>query len=230
MGTVKIGNKKVFLLEPDKFQPVIYSTEEREIGVWTDGKPLYQKTFPINSDSISTNLLSDLNIHYIVDLYVIEYSASVLKQVFLQYNTNTKLLVNLPTGQHWYYQLVVKYTKTTDTAGSGTWTPQGVPSHHYSTNEHVIGTWIDGSTIYEKTWDYSSSPITLNTGSQWTDMQVASSYNIGHIINAIVDEETTIMQSAEIAVGASNFVVAIRNYTGNARNISYLTLQYTKSS
>ena len=44
-GTIKIGNKKAFLLEPDKIQPVIYSTEEREIGVWTDGKPLYQKTW-----------------------------------------------------------------------------------------------------------------------------------------------------------------------------------------
>ena len=28
----------------DRFQPVIYSEEEREIGVYTDGKPLYEKT------------------------------------------------------------------------------------------------------------------------------------------------------------------------------------------
>ena len=35
-----------------KFQPVIYSTEEREIGVWTDRKPLYQKT--INVGTLTT--------------------------------------------------------------------------------------------------------------------------------------------------------------------------------
>ena len=47
--------------------------------------------------------------------------------------------------------LTMQYTKTTDTAGSGKWTPQGVPAIHYSTDEQVIGTWIDGSTLYEKT-------------------------------------------------------------------------------
>ena len=45
----------------DGFQPVIYSTEEREIGVWTDGKPLYQKSFTgtwnIGSAWVDTNVI-----------------------------------------------------------------------------------------------------------------------------------------------------------------------------
>ena len=47
--------------------------------------------------------------------------------------------------------ITIQYTKTTDQPGSGTWTPQGVPAVHYSTDEQVVGTWTDGSTIYEKT-------------------------------------------------------------------------------
>lgn len=31
--------------------------------------------------------------------------------------------------------------------------------HNYSTDEQVVGTWIDGSTLYEKTVDLSSSAV-----------------------------------------------------------------------
>jgi hypothetical protein len=42
----------------DKFQPVIYSTEEREIGVWTDGKPLYEKTYVFDIDDLVNGTIS----------------------------------------------------------------------------------------------------------------------------------------------------------------------------
>lgn len=32
--------------------------------------------------------------------------------------------------------------------------------HHYSTDEQVVGTWIDGSTLYERTYSYSISSET----------------------------------------------------------------------
>ena len=41
------------IVEGEKFAPVIYSLEEREIGVWTDGKPLYQKSFLIPASTIT---------------------------------------------------------------------------------------------------------------------------------------------------------------------------------
>lgn len=37
-----------------KFSPYIYSLEEREVGVWTDGKPLYQKSFTTICLSVKT--------------------------------------------------------------------------------------------------------------------------------------------------------------------------------
>ena len=53
------------------------------------------------------------------------------------------------------------YTKTTDTPGSGMWNTQGGLAQHYSTTEHIIGTWIDGKPIYEKV---ITKTLTQNTG------------------------------------------------------------------
>ena len=39
----------------------------------------------------------------------------------------------------------------------------GIPAHHYSENEQVIGTWIDGSTLYEKTLYIASGQINSST-------------------------------------------------------------------
>ena len=50
-----------------------------------------------------------------------------------------------------------KYTKTTDTPGSGTWTPSGAPAVHYSTEEQVVGTWVDGKTVYQDTIYFQGS-------------------------------------------------------------------------
>ena len=36
------------------------------------------------------------------------------------------------------------------------------PLHEYSSNEHIVGTWIDGSPIYEKTFKIDNPTITIN--------------------------------------------------------------------
>lgn len=159
----------------DKFQPVIYSTEEREIGVWTDGKPLYEKTLYVASGQINSSTFLNMPTQNDIERLVL-YKGSV-------YDINDQRYYALPyerfssvegiwilchvlpdhtltpvlfTRQSDTYSLsnifvTIQYTKTTDTPGSGTWTPQGVPATHYSTEEQVVGTWTDGSTIYEKT-------------------------------------------------------------------------------
>lgn len=53
----------------------------------------------------------------------------------------------------------VEYTKTTDAEGSGTnlmpysFVQNGGGGCNYSTEEQVVGTWIDGKPIYQKTYD-----------------------------------------------------------------------------
>ena len=148
----------------NEFQPIIYSEEEREIGVWIDGKPLYEKTLVTNTPTALTNNAwavipwenEPTNIETLVNTqmtgvcpnvwYTVRFSlenghicgASVSNANFPESNVDT--------------YVVIQYTKSTDQAGSGTWTPQGVPAVHYSTTEQVVGTWIDGSTIYEQTF------------------------------------------------------------------------------
>lgn len=172
----------------DQFQPVIYSEEEREIGVWTDGRPLYQKTWNFNAISGSTASLS-LGIANINEINICPDGSNINKDIPLPYvHSNTQNIIGcffvigtedttleLRIGQYMvgYVNsvcLTARYTKTTDTPGSGTWTPQGVPTVHYSTDEHVIGTWIDGSTLYEKSYHvptvtstYTTIDSTINT-------------------------------------------------------------------
>lgn len=160
-----------------KFQPTIYSESEREIGVWTDGKPLYQKTYIVNNISADTEI--DLNIPNIekvinqwgtwdrtdginngpwaYDLNAVNETSFannfiVLCRVRIGPN---KLYIGYPStaayGTIPEIRCTIQYTKSTDSPGSGQWTPQGVPAHHYSTEEQIVGTWVDGSTVYEKT-------------------------------------------------------------------------------
>lgn len=157
----------------DKFQPIIYSEEEREIGVWTDGKPLYEKTFKVDNISIDTSHateiadLTTLNVETWVGVvnsvgYLHAYDITVNEnRLSIGYKPTSKKLVSSQSYTQQYTTVdiitTIRYTKTIDTPGSGKWTPQGVPAVHYSTEEQVVGTWIDGSTIYEKGLTVSGS-------------------------------------------------------------------------
>lgn len=169
--------------------PECYSTEEREVGVWTDGKPLYQKTVVNTSSLIVGN--NSISIPTGIDKIVsaegvfisgsyacdLNYFASTSSGTLAldEFNTTNNTIrvrigadySTLLSGAKVYVTL--QYTKTTDTAGSGVWTPSGVLTCHYSTAEHIIGTWADGSTLYErtltKTVTTGTSPIQLFSSS-----------------------------------------------------------------
>ena len=162
--------KDTGIVEGEKFAPVIYSLEEREIGVWTDGKPLYQKT--INCGALPDNTSNSIA-HNITNLDTIVksfgHAKSSINQTPIPFTNNTTvgsqvaLIVDsenviLRTNDYrsnYTGYVTLQYTKTTDTPGSGKWTTQGVPAVHYDGNEKVIGTWF-GRTLYEKTIWYES--------------------------------------------------------------------------
>lgn len=164
------------------FQPVIYSTEEREIGVWTDGKPLYQKTLafqaPSTRDYTQQSLGVSVDYATIVDSAVInnngqigifngDYDGSPANDEWQGFINKTSNTFDYRVGANYLNAncyLTIRYTKSTDAAGSGIWTPQGIPAHHYSEDEQVVGTWIDGSTLYEKTF-YSDTVISYDSAS-----------------------------------------------------------------
>lgn len=235
----------------DRFQPVIYSEEEREIGVWVDGKPVYQKTIDFGSDitvnyngwTETTEDCSSVDKYLYGDGYTSggTYGGNIL----CSKKSNDKLEVQTArngTSQIIRY-LTVRYTKTTDQAGSGQWTPQGVPTHHYSTDERVVGTWIDGSTLYEKTV-ISTSNLSRGEINQIalgiTDIDVCVSVNgfasyganntfvplpYGNKGNSLI-----CLMNINKALGLANVWVGEDYTSPSTANLLIITLQYTKSS
>lgn len=228
------------------FTPIIYSDTERVVGVWRDNKPLYAKTYHFTSGWVNDNWtdmtdLSGLNIDTFVksDLSVSRVNNN------LQYTGNGSIRPESsgqnPTISARYYSnhlqvmvnnfndivrldITILYTKTTDVAGSGNWNTDGVPTVHYSTTEQVIGTWIDGKPIYQRTWDFVSTNI-INENT-WTNL-FSNDIDIDKItMNETLDDEG---RSNKVAYcGVRNGYVAV--YSTYATNIQTITIQYTKSS
>jgi hypothetical protein len=163
----------------DGFPPLIYSDEEREVGVWRDGKPLYQKTINMgqltsggDEYSVAHNIS---NIEYVIDIQCVAKNPSGNFYPVPIYRTGQTAGIMIGvSSSHIFYRnnwtamsnvcyCTVQYTKTTDTAGSGTWTTQGGYAHHYSTTEQVFGTWIDGKPLYEKVLE-STMPTVATDG------------------------------------------------------------------
>ena len=123
-----------------------YSTDEKVVGVWTDGKPLYQKTIVKNNTRIT-----EITAHGIPDIEnIAKVEILFNNRGVFQHSTNA-LIYNNPsdgigfavtvdatniyiknvegagtswdadTNRTWYF--ILNYTKTTDAAGSGTTTP-----------------------------------------------------------------------------------------------------------
>ena len=237
-------------LNEDKFQPIIYSEEEREIGVWLDGRPLYERTF--NSTTAADNqtpvVIADPGINTEIKNFYGEINGSRELNSALDNNTfsyswitNNKHQVGNFAKGNVYISLpcivTCQYTKTTDSPGSGQWTPQGVPAHHYSTDEQIIGTYL-GETLYEKT--YTVTAPSNNTSQNIIDI---TSLNVDDIPFLEGDIKRTTGENIT-HTGGDSFVLWARltGYEGNqyiactVSNSSYysgvmhVTIRYTKTT
>lgn len=237
-----------------------YSTDEKVVGRWIDGKPLYQKTIsldwttapsgnvdiyvddvlqntsPIDGIRVygSYTIVSDANRLEINQPFM---SSGVSYYVVCQYISSSGYAKNKISISHnihpsWYpvhVDIIAQYTKTTDSAST---TIEQKPTH-YSTDEQVVGTWIDGKPIYQKTFTGTTSATT-------------SSDSVAGIISnfdTLVDSTGTIFLSgtwgvnqhslpynnvAEYYVDDSNQVI-IHKQNEIANSKQYMvTLQYTK--
>lgn len=267
-NTLSSDEKKGFIRvtdEPDiysdgHFQPVIYSTEEREIGVWTDGKPLYEKTVDCgdlpnsSTKDVAHNILNIDRIISIIgmakrsdgDTFTpmpdLDASSGTTPNNYLRFwanVTNIRIKTSSDRSNYTSSYATLRYTKTTDTVGSGTWTPQGVPTHKYSTEEHIIGTWIDGSTLYEKTVEvshtfaYGDNDIELFSGVSFVSSDIKeydvafvnSSGYTSKLIKSLTDDTCYVNSNNKLVLYYSC------NASGGigARTVR-VTIKYTKSS
>ena len=233
-----------------KFSPEIYSEEEREVGVFTDGRPLYQKTFECMFDSpVSGSSQGEyVDLIYLPNVNVKKVEAYELNGSTLYPFTGYSLtrgiqLVNFryigdyvklytvstPYSVGEKIIVTVYYTKTTDTPGSGHYTTTGGETHHYSQTEQVIGTWIDGSTLYERTFTFPSAlSIPSNT---WTLTDIDST-NIDKIVYCmgLHDDGTCYAFIAADPTQNSHTNVGVWSARNTVTSLYGMILQYTKTT
>ena len=249
----------------------LYSTDEKMIGRWIDGKPLYQKTVtmlvpttssdgtsainqvsaPSNIDMINSfNAVMVMstgngNIHSL-PMTPTGSTASGILRTFVFYNRadedivcqNTRVSNNGSTAY-----ITIQYTKTTDTSieiGSDT---------DYSTTEKIVGTWIDGKPLYQKTV-IGTTPLTVNSSN---NIPIGSSIDVGLIVSAFIEDETgncfPISPMTRNSTGITNLrcvlmtntsseypnTIQIRHFQTSSETIwlnmpAYITIQYTKTT
>lgn len=154
----------------DFFNPIIYSTEERVVGVWIDNKPLYAKSFTLSSQlTVSTSSwtntdLSLSDVEKFVNGYAISDGGTFQGSVVVDKSNDVIQLQSTRSTASYVKYLTVFYTKTTDVAGSGSYNTLGVPTVHYDGNERVVGTWF-GETLYEKIINFDYNNIQSRTSS-----------------------------------------------------------------
>jgi len=232
----------------------LYSTDEKMIGQWIDGKPIYQKVVILDFTKSSTtreyvNIL-DMS-SYSVDTFVNGFgsfindiSSDVKTKIFtladqnaratIVYDRSTKYLQLLCYEMNgWKIKgcVTIQYTKTTDSAisiGDDT---------DYSTTEKIVGTWIDGKPVYQKTIHISSLPN--NTTAEYL-------HNISYL-DKVIDIKCIYWNSTQTGfqpfpqisvddvssqdiVSVTNTAIYIATKTDKSSKSAYITLQYTKTT
>ena len=230
------------------YLPALYSEEEREVGVWTDGKPLYQKTIKININSTSNayahniNNVNNIFINHSATFFISsngfvenyysggyndsgEYVNGYNKIIQSVDNAAVRIKAQSNIINNLIAVVTLQYTKTTDQPGSGTWTPEGQLAHHYSTSEKIVGTWIDGSTVYERTWN----GLNVNVSTDWTatGITIANASKIIYAMGTRIDTTCCLCLNAIIQSGG---VIKISKDSDDYSSVDTITLQYTKSS
>lgn len=224
-----------------------YSTDEKVIGRWVDNKPLYKKTYfyqgtlATNSEIVIADV-SGLNIERFVRGYgtskepnwgsialpELEYRISVRE--------NNKLYVSVGSSsmQNAYTYISIEYTKTTDSAV----TTVEVKPTHYSTDEQVVGTWIDGKPIYQKTINCGAGPTAsgnkeiphgiTNLGTTVKIEGIGIIPGNDWIYPVPFSSPTDLSAGITVWANSTNIVLQARQNRSNS-NI-YITISYTKTT
>lgn len=219
----------------------ILSLTEKMIGQWTDGKPLYQKTvncgaLPNNNDKNVPHGISNLDTIYYIQGIAVNNGVSIplvfawkdnINSVASNYVDGNNIVLGAGIDRSAFTAYVtLRYTKTTDSAMS-----IGAPND-YSTTEKIVGTWIDGKPLYQKT----ISGLSINT--IWNSQMFAYA-NVSPLVNDVdnvIDScglgiepnsnKKAYISSIDIQVKTDEWQLQIvNNYV-----INTITLKYTKTS
>jgi len=233
------------------FSPIIYSTEEREVGVWINNKPLYQKTLVFEDYTNGTYQdVSSLNIEEIVNNFgehrFADYSYGLSFPYYENNNWYSLMTFDKNNGRYYVYCssqiadaykklfITIQYTKTTDIAGSGEYNTLGIPNVHYDGNEKIIGTWF-GETLYQKTLvihneSTVSSDTTITTIDSTFRVKNWKAFAIENGVNYKVPYVAGNGNASFFFRENGNVEFTIRNTTFAAGSDFYITIEYTKTT
>ena len=246
----------------------LYSTDEKIVGCWTDGRPIYQKTVTgVTASGASPSSIKDTLVSIGAQLdwcMVTNFMLKTSSGAILPFNTTT-LELNIEAAATlgivvypmcnsassdanklrvrnsvtaWCgctFYATVQYTKTTDAANSFKYGNET----DYSTDEKIVGTWIDGKPLYQKTVNVgamgngATTPWNVNFNHGISNMSKVTDCN-GVAINSsgtcrplcyANPNDTKI--AGIVASTSSIYIVTNENFSGYT---AYVTLKYTKTT
>lgn len=181
----------------------LYSTTEKVVGCWTDGRPIYQKVIVFDDyipaqestkPASKAHGINNLDFCCFIGCYAwsaisgkdsygrsiiipsVQQTSDLLKYQLNAYADKTNVYINTGDwnlkGSYDHCIFILKYTKTTDAANSFKYADE----NDYSTTEHIVGSWIDGKPVYQKTISKTglseSNPITINFSEISTNLKL----------------------------------------------------------
>ena len=220
----------------------LYSTDDQLVGRWTDGKPLYQKTItglnvtpaydvwtdvcvaPTNIESLtSVKLLTNANDDISGSGIEVALSNGKIRAEYLQNHTLRTIAI-----------MTIQYTKTTDVSvniGSDT---------DYSETEKIVGTWIDGKPLYQKTIDCGVMPNSTTKTVAHNISNIESIVSLTGVaknndnVSGFIPLPLTMVGSSttyQIYMKATYTDIVFKSDSNMSEfSKSYVTLQYTKTT
>lgn len=224
--------------------PFIYSEDEEQVGIWSDGKPIYQKIYYfdssllLNSNTWTSTTISNSTIERIIDVRGFNDLGAIYD--FIAANRDSGSYIQILQTRNSAIAvngIILQYTKTTDTAWQGGFKAYGFTPVIYSDTEREIGVWIDGKPLYAKT--INVAPLPNNT-----DKRVAHGIsNLDKFISAYgyatapnvnstplpFVNATSISAQVGIITDTSDVIIRARDDRSSYTN-AYVTLYYTKTT
>lgn len=230
-----------------------FSTDEKVIGTWIDGKPVYQKTLSINTPtstteeshsigasidkaiSINASIATPYGTNYCGSIYAINSFEKGIK-FFVETNSNLdnpnslSVYVSQDSWMDLPCYVTIQYTKTTDSP--------------VASGEKIVGQWIDGKPLFEKVIT-DTMPSAVNT-EKFVDVgaSIDSVVDIkaidadGGYWNAFNFFNNTCQYFSKVYATDNtlsyaehrNKIVLLTTHSDRLNDTVYITIRYTKSS
>lgn len=235
---------------------IIYDEQERIVGRWSDGRPIYQKTV-ITTERVICNYIDYINIpcsnlpvnidNLLCCKISQDFHSFYMTVAKIDSDNILKIWSSAPQGSLGLdagTYITLQYTKTTDELNS--FRPDMIEnisimrnldfSNIYTEEERVIGCWVDGRPIYQKYIDIGDI-----SGSELNNYDV-SSLNINFLVYADVNYYQTNVNNTELwysaSSGADSRVLGINSDhtkllcwgTNSVFRYTKLILKYTKTT